>query len=130
MDGLPTVRAFSKQKFFGDLFTNIQNENSRMCFAFISLSRWLGLRLDILSSFFLGIVAFLSVLLGSLDSASAAKIGLNSGLVGLLLSYALQMIGLLQWAVRQSAEVLNYIYIYISMMQKKKSNYLDFNYLI
>ena len=36
-------------------------------------------------------------------------IGLNSGIVGLSLTYAINLMGAFQWAVRQSAEVENQV---------------------
>ncbi|RKO88876.1 P-loop containing nucleoside triphosphate hydrolase protein, partial [Blyttiomyces helicus] len=100
LEGLSTVRAFSAENRFRAHFASLQNENTRIYFAFLSAARWLGLRLDILAAFFLGIVAFMSILLRH-------DLGIGPGLLGLLLSYILQLMGLLQWAVRQSAEVEN-----------------------
>jgi ATP-binding cassette subfamily C (CFTR/MRP) protein 4 len=88
--------------YYSDMFMRIQDENSRIFFCFLSAARWLGFRLDLLSAAFLILVAFLTVAL-----RFSGAFGLNSGTVGLLLSYVLQLMGLLQWAVRQSAEVEN-----------------------
>ncbi|KAJ3106375.1 Multidrug resistance-associated protein 4, partial [Phlyctochytrium planicorne] len=101
LEGLSTIRAFGNEKSFADEFISLQNENTRMFFCFLSAARWLGFRLDVLSASFLCLVAFLSV------GIRFGNLGLNPGVVGLLLSYALQLMGLLQWAVRQSAEVEN-----------------------
>ncbi|KAJ3103612.1 Multidrug resistance-associated protein 4 [Phlyctochytrium bullatum] len=101
LEGLSTIRAFGKEDGFLDNFIGSQNENSRIYFCFLSSARWLGFRLDILSASFLVMVAFLAVGLQNRGT------GLSSGTVGLLLSYALQLMGLLQWAVRQSTEVEN-----------------------
>ncbi|ORY53612.1 P-loop containing nucleoside triphosphate hydrolase protein [Rhizoclosmatium globosum] len=104
LEGLSTIRAFSCETRFVQEFVNIQNENTRMYFSFISSSRWLGLRLDLMSAVFLAIISFASV---GLKGPAGNTIGLNSGTVGLLLTYSLQLVGTLQWAVRQSAEVEN-----------------------
>ncbi|KAJ1567224.1 Multidrug resistance-associated protein 4, partial [Cladochytrium tenue] len=103
LEGLSTVRAFSSEKRFLDRFMDYQNENTRIFFCFLSSARWLGVRLDLLSAFFLAMIAFVAV------GLRVANAGLSAGVVGLLLSYALQLMGLLQWAVRQSAEVENYM---------------------
>lgn len=72
----------------------LQNENTRVFFCFISTSRWLGQRIDCLSAMLLVVIAFLSVALGS-------SLASNTGLIGLVLSYCIQLIGLVQWCVRQ-----------------------------
>ncbi|KAJ3075283.1 Multidrug resistance-associated protein 4, partial [Quaeritorhiza haematococci] len=101
LEGLSTIRAFHAQPRFTSRFIHIQNENTRAFFAFLSSGRWLGFRLDLMVAFFVILVAFLSV---GVTSGSGA---IQPGLVGLVLSYSLQLLGLLQWAVRQSAEVEN-----------------------
>ncbi|TPX68327.1 hypothetical protein SpCBS45565_g03207 [Spizellomyces sp. 'palustris'] len=102
LEGLSTVRAFGAETRFANRFVDLQNDNTRMYFCFISCARWLGFRLDVGSALFLAVVAFGAV--GLRDS-----LGLKSGVIGLLLTYVLQLTGLLQWAVRQSAEVENYM---------------------
>ncbi|KAI8918385.1 P-loop containing nucleoside triphosphate hydrolase protein [Powellomyces hirtus] len=102
LEGLSTVRAFNVEKQFTDRFVALQDDNTSKYFMFLTCSRWLGFRLDVGSASFLAIVAIGSV--GLRES-----LGLRPGVVGLLLSYVLQLTGLLQWAVRQSAEVENYM---------------------
>ena len=100
LEGLAIIRAFGMEKPFFKNFIRCQNENTRIFFAFLSSSRWLGLRLDLMAAAFLVIIAFGSIALrGVFDR--------GPGLVGLMLSYCLQLLGLIQWAVRQSAEVEN-----------------------
>ncbi|KAJ3018717.1 Multidrug resistance-associated protein 4 [Thoreauomyces humboldtii] len=102
LEGLSTVRAMAQQEAFTADFVSLLNDNTAKYFVWMSCSRWLGFRLDVGSATFLAIVAFGSVgLRGSL--------GLEPGVVGLLLSYVLQLTGLLQWCVRQSTEVENYM---------------------
>ncbi|KAJ1534422.1 Multidrug resistance-associated protein 4 [Nowakowskiella sp. JEL0078] len=57
-------------------------------------------RLDVMSECFVFFVSFLSVVLRQ-------SLNLTPGIVGLLLSYTLQIIALLQWSVIQSAEIEN-----------------------
>ncbi|KAI9004612.1 hypothetical protein BC832DRAFT_531702 [Gaertneriomyces semiglobifer] len=100
LEGLSIVRAFGSEQRFTKIFVDLQNDNTRMFFAFLSCARWLGFRLDYGSAVFMTILSFGCVgLRGSL--------GLKAGIVGLLLSYAIQLTGTLQWCVRQSAEVEN-----------------------
>jgi ATP-binding cassette, subfamily C (CFTR/MRP), member 4 len=101
LEGLSTIRAFQSQSRFRELFMNIQDENTRIFFCFLSSARWLGFRLDAMASSLLAIVAFLCV------GIQGGSLGLGPGAVGFVLSYILQLVGLLQWAVRQSSEVIN-----------------------
>nr|KAJ3422223.1 hypothetical protein HK105_000656 [Polyrhizophydium stewartii] len=100
LEGLALIRSFGAQQRFVRDFVGLQNDNTRVYFAFMSSGRWLGLRLDVLASNFLTVVAMGSI-------AIQHPLGLSSTSVGLLLSYVLQLVGLLQWSVRQSAEVEN-----------------------
>lgn len=78
----------------------LQNDNTRVYFSYSCAGRWLGIRLDMLAAvFFTGIVFFCVCLNSSL--------GFSPSAMGLLISYILQLIGLLQWTVRQSGEVEN-----------------------
>lgn len=65
---------------------------------FLMTSRWFALRLDSICSIFITLTAFGCVLL---------RHGLEAGEVGLVLTYAVTLIGNFQWTVRQSAEVEN-----------------------
>lgn len=98
LDGLSVIRAFRAGPRFVSRFFDLQDVNSTLYYAFISCARWVGFRLDMLCGVFLGITAFLCV--GLRDT-------LSPGLVGLLLAYVSQLLGLNQWAVRQSTEVEN-----------------------
>ncbi|KAJ1555055.1 hypothetical protein HK096_009754 [Nowakowskiella sp. JEL0078] len=98
LEGLVTIRSYRAEERFLNKFINMQNENTRVWFMFISTGRWLGLRLDLLSTSFIIVVSFLAVGLRQ-------SLGLSPGIIGLLLSYSLQLIDLLQWGVRLSVEV-------------------------
>ncbi|KAJ3154317.1 Multidrug resistance-associated protein 4 [Geranomyces variabilis] len=102
LEGLSSIRAFHVEKQFADRFVALQNDNTSKYYMFLNCARWLGFRLDVGSAGFLFIVAIASVGLRN-------SLGLRPGVIGLLLSYVLQLTGLLQWAVRQSAEVENYM---------------------
>ncbi len=60
------------------------------------LSRWIGFRLDLISAI---------VMLAAALVSAAARDQINPALLGLALSNLLQMTGIVQWFVRQSAEV-------------------------
>ena len=62
------------------------------------VSRWLGVRLDLICAVFATGVCFVAV---------ATASSLEPGTVGLSLSYVLQLTAMFQWCVRQSIEVEN-----------------------
>ncbi|KAB1267579.1 Multidrug resistance-associated protein 4 [Camelus dromedarius] len=74
--------------------------NPEAWFLFLTTSRWFAVRLDAICALFVIVVAF-----GSLILAKT----LDAGRVGLALSYALTLMGMFQWCVRQSAEVENMV---------------------
>ncbi|ORZ32683.1 multidrug resistance-associated protein 4-like protein [Catenaria anguillulae PL171] len=98
LEGLPVIRALHAQHMFVHQFAAYMDTNTRAVFAQAACARWLGLRLDLVSSLFLAISAFAAQLV-------AQSGGLPAALAGLALSYTLQLNGLLQWMVRQSVEV-------------------------
>ncbi|KAI8498944.1 Multidrug resistance-associated protein 4, partial [Branchiostoma belcheri] len=95
LQGLWTIRAFGAQESFQQEFHAHQDLHSEAWFLFLAASRWFGIRMDWLAAIFIIAVAFCSVL---------AAQSLDSGLVGLSLSYALILMGGFQWGVRQSTE--------------------------
>jgi ATP-binding cassette, subfamily C (CFTR/MRP), member 4 len=98
LDGLSTLRAFQLQDRLVISFHRALDGNARAWFSFLMTSRWLGYRLDLISSFILIALLFVSV---------ALKGRVDVGLIGFALVYTLSLAGLLQWTVRQSAEVEN-----------------------
>ncbi|XP_040847172.1 ATP-binding cassette sub-family C member 4 isoform X2 [Ochotona curzoniae] len=98
LQGLWTIRAYRAENRFQELFDAYQDLHSEAWFLFLTTSRWFAVRLDAICAIFIIIVAF-----GSLILANT----LDAGQVGLALSYALTLMGMFQWCVRQSAEVEN-----------------------
>ncbi|XP_033761065.1 multidrug resistance-associated protein 4-like isoform X1 [Pecten maximus] len=98
LQGLHSIRAFSVQEKFMEEFDNHQDLHSEAWFMFLSTSRWLAVRLDWICGLFVTVVALLSVLMAK---------DMDAGKVGLSLTYAMTLMGMFQWAVRQSAEVEN-----------------------
>ncbi|XP_071159454.1 ATP-binding cassette sub-family C member 4-like isoform X3 [Mytilus edulis] len=111
LQGLHTIRAFGVQDKFQEEFDNHQNLHTEAWFLFLATSRWLAVRLDWMCAVFVTIVAFLCVVLA--DS-------LDAGRVGLTLTYAMTLMGMFQWAVRQSAEVENQMISVERVMQYSK----------
>ena len=96
LEGLMTLRAYNLETSATLSFENQMNRNSRAWFSFLMVSRWLGFRLDSLSSMILIIVVFVAV---------ALRETIDVGLIGFAIVYTLGLAGVLQWTVRQSAEV-------------------------
>ncbi|XP_042835275.1 ATP-binding cassette sub-family C member 4 isoform X5 [Panthera tigris] len=100
LQGLWTIRAYEAEERFQELFDAHQDLHSEAWFLFLTTSRWFAVRLDAICAIFVIVVAF-----GSLILAKT----LDAGQVGLALSYALTLMGMFQWCVRQSAEVENMV---------------------
>lgn len=74
------------------------------------------MRVDAISSIFVGSVAFISIPLAnsnilnySLHCIHYLLLGISPGLIGLALSYAISLNGMFQFCIRQSAEVESYV---------------------
>uniref|UniRef100_A0AAX7UF42 Multidrug resistance-associated protein 4 n=1 Tax=Astatotilapia calliptera TaxID=8154 RepID=A0AAX7UF42_ASTCA len=98
LQGLSTIRALKAEERLKKAFDAHQDLHSEAWFLFLMTSRWFALRLDSICSIFITLTAFGCVLL---------RHGLEAGEVGLVLTYAVTLIGNFQWTVRQSAEVEN-----------------------
>ncbi|KAK7893415.1 hypothetical protein WMY93_022567 [Mugilogobius chulae] len=98
LQGLWTIRAFSATDRLQQQFDSYQDVHSGSWFLFLMTSRWFALRLDGICSIFITLTAFSCLLLRN---------GLHAGEVGLVLTYAVTLVGNFQWTVRQSAEVEN-----------------------
>ncbi|CAH1244777.1 ABCC3 [Branchiostoma lanceolatum] len=98
LQGLWTIRAFGAQESFQQEFDAHQDLHSEAWFLYISCTKWMAVRLDILVALFITAVVFCSVL---------ASQALDGGLVGLSVTYAILLTGRFQWVISQSAEVEN-----------------------
>ncbi|KAM4068082.1 ABC transporter transmembrane domain-containing protein [Hirsutella rhossiliensis] len=99
LGGVTTIRAYRQQQRF-----ELENEwrvdaNLRAYYPSISANRWLAVRLE-----FIGAVVILAAA-GFAIISVANHSGLSPGLVGLAMSYALQITTSLNWIVRQTVEV-------------------------
>jgi ATP-binding cassette subfamily C (CFTR/MRP) protein 1 len=99
LGGISTIRAYRQQSRF-----TLENEwrmdaNLRAYFPSINANRWLAVRLE-----FIGSVIILAAAVFAIISVSAGS-NLSAGMVGLAMSYALQITQSLNWIVRQTVEV-------------------------
>ncbi|RKP39936.1 P-loop containing nucleoside triphosphate hydrolase protein [Dimargaris cristalligena] len=96
LDGLGTIRTFRAGPSFMGRFAEALDQNARAFFIFMGCSRWLGFRLDFMSALFVTLSSMVTV---------ASRANSDPGMVGLGLCYIIQLLGLLQWMVRQTTEV-------------------------
>lgn len=101
LQGIGTIRANQSVPFFCKKFETVQDNHTRAFWSFISASRWLGFRLDLIVWLLLTMVSFLSVF-----ATHGNWFEINPSLLGLALLMVIQLGSLFQWCVRQSAEVV------------------------
>ena len=99
LGGISTIRAYRQQERF-----ELENEwrvdaNLRAYFPSVSANRWLAVRLE-----FIGAIVILAAA-GFPVISVANHSGISEGIVGLAMSYALQITSSLNWIVRQTVEV-------------------------
>ena len=100
LTGLPTIRAYGQQQPF--IYTNADrmDNNNRFYFLVAASQRWLGTRMEMLG----GLIIFATGVIATLSASS-----IPSGLVGLSLSYAMQVTQQMSLFLRQSVETENYM---------------------
>ena len=101
--GLSTIRSFEgAQGFFSKEFQSRHNENLRAFFAWLACTRWLGFRLDGICLGLLMAACYLAVI-----CRHHTGFNIEPAILGLALTFLIQLAGLFQWTVRQSAEAEN-----------------------
>lgn len=98
LSGLSTIRAYGAQKELIREFDAHQDIHTASWYMFISTSTSFGLSLDIICLVFMACVTFYFVVIDA---------GAMGGEVGLAITQTMALTGLLQWGIRQSAEVAN-----------------------
>jgi ATP-binding cassette, subfamily C (CFTR/MRP), member 1 len=99
LGGLTTIRAYRHQKRFAQENEWRVDANLRTYFPNINANRWLAVRLEFIGSFIILAAAIFSII--SVTTGG----GTSAGMVGLAMSYALQITQSLNWIVRQTVEV-------------------------
>lgn len=95
VQGLPTIRAFSRSASFLAQFERACNDNARTFFAFYGSNRWISVRLDLVTTIITTVTALASVLLREVTDPSTT---------GLAMVYSLQLAGIFQFATRLISE--------------------------
>lgn len=96
MNGLSTIRAFNAERILSDEFDNHQDLNSTAFYLFLATSRAFGFWLDLTLCVYIAIVI---VSFFFLDN--------SGGNVGLAITQVMGLTGMVQWGMRQSAELEN-----------------------
>lgn len=102
LGGIATIRANQSLDYFQAKFEAAHDAHTRAFFSFIAASRWVGFRMDAIMFVFLTLVVYLAVLF-----QDQGWFDIDPAILGLSLSMLLQLAGLFQWCIRQSAEVVN-----------------------
>ena len=102
MTGISSIRANGGVEYFKKRFALTQNAHSRAFFSFISCTRWLNFRLESIQLTLLSVACIFAVLIDT-----EQWVHVDPAMFGLSLTLLLQLSGLLQWAVRQSCEVIS-----------------------
>lgn len=94
--GLSVIRAYGHQERFLNHNEKTMDENLKSVYPWIVSNRWLAIRLEFLGN----LVVFFSALFAVLSRDT-----LSSGLVGLSISYSLNVTQTLNWLVRMTSEL-------------------------
>lgn len=113
LDGISTIRAFDATNRFNYANQCFLDANNRAYFPSISANRWLAVRLEFMGSIIIFAASGLAVV--SLPSGR-----ISAGVIGLSLSYALQVTQSLNWIVRMTVEVETNIVSVERMMEYSK----------
>lgn len=98
LSGVASIRAYGLQdRFIKELRVAIDDMNSAYYITFAN-QRWLSIRIDIIGVLLVFTVAILVV---------TSRFSINPSIGGLVLSYILSIVGMMQFSVRQLAEVEN-----------------------
>ncbi|XP_067014322.2 ATP-binding cassette subfamily C member 4 [Anabrus simplex] len=97
LQGLTTIRAYGAQDILKDEFDKHQDLHSSAWYMFITTSTAFGFSLDILSLIYIACVTFSFLVFE----------GALGGEVGLAITQSMALTGMIQWGMRQSAEVAN-----------------------
>ncbi|NXH09840.1 MRP3 protein, partial [Bucco capensis] len=96
VSGASVIRAYRRVKAFIDISDLKVDENQKSYYPGIVSNRWLGIRVEFVGNCIVLFAALFAVI---------GKNSLNAGLVGLSVSYALQVTMSLNWMVRMTSEL-------------------------
>ncbi|XP_072393683.1 ATP-binding cassette sub-family C member 4-like [Diabrotica undecimpunctata] len=100
LQGLTTIRSFGAQPILMNEFDKHQDSHTSAWFMYIAASSAFGFYLDIICFIFIAIITFYLLNFGE-------GLALKGGEVGLAITQATALTGMVQWGIRQSAEITN-----------------------
>ncbi|XP_050079430.1 probable multidrug resistance-associated protein lethal(2)03659 [Anopheles maculipalpis] len=98
IDGLTTIRAFGAEHFLEDTFHRYQDLNTSAAFLFGATTRGFAFWLDAICLLYIASVVLSFLVIGN---------DIISGNVGLAITQVLNLIGMCNWGIRQTAELEN-----------------------
>lgn len=98
LNGLTTIRAYCAQDILKREFDKLQDAHTSTSYMYIVTSTAFGFSLDVFCFLFTSLVVFSFLLLDK---------SFSGGEVGLAITQVMAMTGIIQWGMRQSAEVAN-----------------------
>uniref|UniRef100_A0A182MB86 Uncharacterized protein n=1 Tax=Anopheles culicifacies TaxID=139723 RepID=A0A182MB86_9DIPT len=98
IDGLTTIRAFGAERFLEDTFHRYQDLNTSAAFLFGATTRGFAFWLDVICLLYIASVVLSFLIIGN---------DIISGNVGLAITQVLNLIGMCNWGIRQTAELEN-----------------------
>ncbi|XP_053667782.1 probable multidrug resistance-associated protein lethal(2)03659 [Anopheles marshallii] len=98
IDGLTTIRAFGAERFLEDTFHRYQDLNTSAAFLFGATTRAFAFWLDVICLLYIASVVLSFLVIGN---------DIISGNVGLAITQVLNLIGMCNWGIRQTAELEN-----------------------
>jgi len=96
--GLSTIRAYNQQAIFTAQNARRLDRNQMCYLPSTSVNRWLAVRLEFMGSIIILLTAAMAV-------SAVVTSSVDAGLVGMVLSYALNTTGALNWLVRSASDV-------------------------
>ncbi|KAJ3296180.1 hypothetical protein HK104_001918 [Borealophlyctis nickersoniae] len=94
LTGLPTIRAYREQNRFVKQNDAMIDTNNAPYYLLFTAQRWMGIRLETLG----GLLVFFAATFGILNRTSET---LSTALLGLSMSYALEVTQTINWCIRQ-----------------------------
>ncbi|KAJ2863548.1 hypothetical protein GGH94_003542, partial [Coemansia aciculifera] len=108
--GVSTIRAYGKsERFMAENLRKIDT-NQRCVYPYLSLNRWLAVRLEFMSA----LIIFATAMLGVISLLTGKG---DAGLVGLSVSYAMQSTQQINWMLRMECDLENSMCDYVRIQE-------------